>query len=467
MNMTRIEKDSLGTRTLPADAYYGIHTQRASENFKISHQTIHPLLIKNMVKIKKAAAIVHQKNNELDNRKANAIIAACDDILAGKLTNQFIIDAIQGGAGTSANMNVNEVIANRSLEILGEQLGNYTCINPNDHINRSQSTNDVFPTAGKMAILELLLGLENALQLLSKTLKQKSQEFKNILKVGRTQLQDALPTSLGRFFGAYQQVIEREYQRIVAIKSELTTVNLGGTAIGTSMNASQYYLTQVVPTLNQSFFTPLKQAEDLIDATQNLDSFMQVSSRLKGIATTISKLSNDLRLMSSGPQAGFTEIQLPAKQVGSSIMPGKINPVIPEVVSQVAFQVIGNDLTATFAIESGQLELNAFEPILFQNILSSIDLLTNAIQTLSTNAIQDITANESYCLESVMNSDIMITALTPYLSYATAANLIKEARHKRCSVRDLAFKYKLLPTAQLEQLFSIDSLISTPDQIAI
>ena len=467
MDMTRIEKDSLGTRTLPADAYYGIHTQRASENFKISHQTIHPLLIKNMVKIKKAAAIVHQKNNELDNRKANAIIAACDDILAGKLTNQFIIDAIQGGAGTSANMNVNEVIANRSLEILGEQLGNYTCINPNDHVNRSQSTNDVFPTAGKMAILELLLGLENALQLLSKTLKQKSLEFKDVLKVGRTQLQDALPTSLGRSFGACQQVIEREYQRIVAIKSELTTVNLGGTAIGTSMNASQYYLTQVVPTLNQSFFTPLKQAEDLIDATQNLDSFMQVSSRLKGIATTISKLSNDLRLMSSGPQAGFTEIQLPAKQVGSSIMPGKINPVIPEVVSQVAFQVIGNDLTATFAIESGQLELNAFEPILFQNILSSIDLLTNAIQTLSTNAIQDITANESYCLESVMNSDIMITALTPYLSYATAANLIKEARHKRCSVRDLAFKYKLLPTAQLEQLFSIDSLISTPDQIAI
>ncbi|HCN74625.1 hypothetical protein RU87_GL001449 [Lactococcus plantarum] len=467
MDMTRIEKDSLGTRTLPADAYYGIHTQRASENFKISQQTLHPLLIKNMVKIKKAAAIVHQQNNELDDRKANAIIAACNDILAGKLANQFIIDAIQGGAGTSANMNVNEVIANRSLEILGEPLGNYTCINPNDHVNRSQSTNDVFPTAGKMAILELLLGLENALQLLSKTLKQKSLEFKDVLKVGRTQLQDALPTSLGRSFGAYQQVIEREYQRIIAIKSELTTVNLGGTAIGTSMNASQYYLTQVVPTLNQSFFTPLKQAEDLIDATQNLDSFMQVSSRLKGIATTISKLSNDLRLMSSGPQAGFTEIQLPAKQVGSSIMPGKINPVIPEVVSQVAFQVIGNDLTATFAVESGQLELNAFEPILFQNILSSIDLLTNAIQTLSINAIQDITANESYCLESVMHSDIMITALTPYLSYATAANLIKEARQKRCSVRDLAFKYKLLPVAQLEHLFSIDSLISNPDKMAI
>lgn len=467
MDMTRIEKDSLGTRTLPADAYYGIHTQRASENFKISQQTLHPLLIKNMVKIKKAAAIVHQQNNELDDRKANAIIAACNDILAGKLANQFIIDAIQGGAGTSANMNVNEVIANRSLEILGEPLGNYTCINPNDHVNRSQSTNDVFPTAGKMAILELLLGLENALQLLSKTLKQKSLEFKDVLKVGRTQLQDALPTSLGRSFGAYQKVIEREYQRIIAIKSELTTVNLGGTAIGTSMNASQYYLTQVVPTLNQSFFTPLKQAEDLIDATQNLDSFMHVSSRLKGIATTISKLSNDLRLMSSGPQAGFTEIQLPAKQVGSSIMPGKINPVIPEVVSQVAFQVIGNDLTATFAVESGQLELNAFEPILFQNILSSIDLLTNAIQTLSINAIQDITANESYCLESVMHSDIMITALTPYLSYATAANLIKEARQKRCSVRDLAFKYKLLPVAQLEHLFSIDSLISNPDKMAI
>lgn len=465
--MTRIEKDSLGTRTLPADAYYGIHTQRASENFKISHQTLHPLLIKNMVKIKKAAAVVHQKNKELDDAKANAIIQACNDILSGKLANQFIIDAIQGGAGTSANMNVNEVIANRSLEILGHQFGNYTCINPNDHVNRSQSTNDVFPTAGKMAILELLQGLENALHLLSQTLKEKSLEFQDIIKVGRTQLQDALPTSLGRSFGAYQKVIEREYQRIIAIKSELTTINLGGTAIGTSMNASHYYLSNIVPTLNHYFFMPLTQAEDLIDATQNLDSFMQVSSRLKGIATTISKLSNDLRLMSSGPQAGFTEIQLPAKQVGSSIMPGKINPVIPEVVSQVAFQVIGNDLTATFAVESGQLELNAFEPILFQNILSSIDLLTNAIHTLTVNAIQDITANKTYCHESVMTSDIMITALTPYLSYATAANLIKEARHKKSSVRDLAFAYKVLPVSQLEQLFSMDSLITNPDKMAI
>lgn len=465
--MTRIEKDSLGTRSIPEEAYYGIHTLRASENFKISHQSIHPLLIKNMVKIKKAAAIVHQENNELDNRKARAIIQACDEILVGKLTNQFIIDAIQGGAGTSANMNVNEVIANRSLELLGKQLGDYTYINPNDHVNRSQSTNDVFPTAGKMAILESLQGLESALNKLTKSLKQKSLEFKDVIKVGRTQLQDALPTSLGSSFGAYQQVIAREYQRIVAIKSELTSISLGGTAIGTSMNASQYYLVNIVSKLNQSFFIPLKQADNLVDETQNLDSFIQVSSRLKGITTTISKLSNDLRLMSSGPQAGFSEIQLPAKQVGSSIMPGKINPVIPEVVSQVAFQVIGNDLTATFAIESGQLELNAFEPILFQNILSSIDLLTNAISTLTVNAIQDITANQAYCHKTVIDSDIMITALAPYISYATASDLIKEVRHKQCSVRDLAFKQKLLPVSLLNKLFSTDSLITHPDSIAI
>ena len=465
--MTRIEKDSLGTRAIPVDAYYGIHTQRASENFKISQQKMHPLLIKNMVKIKKAAAISHQQSKELDDHKATAIIQACQDIISGKFADQFIIDAIQGGAGTSANMNVNEVIANRSLEILGEALGNYAVINPNDHVNQSQSTNDVFPTAGKMAILESLVPLESELHKLAKALEQKSVAFQDVIKVGRTQLQDALPLSLGDTFGAYQQVIAREYHRIISVRSELTAVNLGGTAIGTSMNASHYYLAHVVPILNQDFFIPLKQADNLIDATQNLDGFMQVSGRLKGIATTISKLANDLRLMSSGPQAGLSEIQLPAKQVGSSIMPGKINPVIPEMVSQVAFQVIGNDLTATFAIEAGQLELNAFEPILFQNILSSIELLTNAIRTLTTHAIQDLQANKSQCYEAVMSSDLMITALAPFLSYATAASLIKEARLTNCSVRELAFKKQILPVAQLESLLSIDYLIKRPEKLAI
>jgi aspartate ammonia-lyase len=465
--MTRIEKDSLGTKAIPKAAYYGIHTQRASENFKISGQKMHPLLIQNMAKIKKAAAISHQRHHELADDKAAAIIAACQDIIAGNLADQFIIDAVQGGAGTSANMNVNEVIANRALELLGEHLGNYTIINPNDHVNRSQSTNDVFPTAGKMAILETLRQLETALARLSTALKHKSQEFHDVIKVGRTQLQDALPTSLGNSFKAFQSVIDREHKRIIAVKAELTTVNLGATAIGTSMNASPFYLDEVVQLLNADFFTPLQQADDLIDATQNLDGFMQVSSRLKGVATTISKIANDLRLMSSGPQSGLAEIHLPAKQVGSSIMPGKVNPVIPEVVSQAAFQVIGNDLTATFAVESGQLELNAFEPILFQNLLTSTELLTNAINTLTEHAIHDLQANKAHCYNTVMASDIMITALAPFISYAKAAALIKEARTSKRSVRELAFEKQVLPKAQLEELLSVNYFIEKTEQVAI
>lgn len=465
--MTRLEKDSLGSRIIPKNAYYGIHTQRASENFKISGQKMSPLLIKNLVKIKKAAAICHQEANELPKDKAQAIFTACQDIIAGNFSDQFIIDAIQGGAGTSANMNVNEVVANRALELLGESLGHYDIINPIDHVNMSQSTNDVFPTAAKMAILESLYQLEIALEGLANALGEKALEFQDIIKMGRTQLQDALPTSMGRSFQAYQAVIIRECGRITSLKKELTSVNLGGTAIGTSLNASPYYLKHIVEQLNTDFFIPLKQADDLIDATQNLDGFLQVSSRLKGVATTLSKISNDLRLMSSGPQAGLNEIQLPAQQAGSSIMPGKVNPVIPEVVSQVAYQVIGNDLSATFAVESGQLELNAFEPILFQNILSSTELLTNAVTTLTKYAIRDLKANKTLCYHTVIASDIMVTALSPYISYTAATELIKEARLEKRSVRELAFEKKLLPKAQLEDLLNCYPLQKNAEKIAI
>ncbi|MBS7577806.1 MULTISPECIES: aspartate ammonia-lyase [unclassified Enterococcus] len=452
--ITRIETDSLGSKAIPEAAYYGIHTKRAFENFQISGQRMNPLLIKNMARIKKAAAIVHLNHNELSETRAEAIIQACDEIIEGKLSDQFILDAFQGGAGTSANMNVNEVIANRALEIIGELRGNYKIIHPNDHINKSQSTNDVYPTAGKMAVLEEILYLEQALRELELALGAKAKEFKNVIKVGRTQLQDALPTDLGDSFKAYQSVILRELKRIKAVKKEIQIVNLGGTAIGTSVNASKNYLKQIIPAINQEFPIPLIQSGDLIDATQNLDGLVQVSAHLKSLAVTLTKISNDLRLMSSGPQAGLGEIRLPQKQVGSSIMPGKVNPVIPEVVSQIAFQVIGNDLSITLAAENGQLELNAFEPVLFQNLLSSVNLLTNGIKTLTENAILELKANEAFCYESVMTSDIMITALAPFIGYEKSASLLKEARIRQISVREVAYESKVLPVKQLNQLLN-------------
>ena len=465
--ITRIETDSLGSKAIPEAAYYGIHTKRAFENFQISGQRMNPLLIKNMARIKKAAAIVHLNHNELSEIRAEAIIQACDEIIEGKLEDQFILDAFQGGAGTSANMNVNEVIANRALEIIGELRGNYKIIHPNDHINKSQSTNDVYPTAGKMAVLEELLPLEQALIELENALGITAQELRNVIKIGRTQLQDALPTNLGDSFKAYQAVIKRELKRIEAVKKEIQVVNLGGTAIGTAVNASKSYLKQIIPAINQEFPVPLTQSKDLIDATQNLDGLVQVSARLKSLAVTLTKISNDLRLMSSGPQAGIGEIRLPQKQVGSSIMPGKVNPVIPEVVSQIAFQVIGNDLSITLAAENGQLELNAFEPVLFQNLLSSVNLLTNGVKTLTDNAILELKANEDFCHESVMSSDIMITALAPFIGYEKSASLLKEARLRQVSVREVAFESKVLPVKQLNQLLNPEYFINHQEELEL
>ena len=399
----RVEKDSIGTKDVPENVYYGVQSLRAAENFHITGLNMHPEIINSLAYIKKAAAITNCEAGLLDKRRTQAIVQACDEILEGKFREDFIVDPIQGGAGTSLNMNANEVIANRAIEILGGKKGDYSVVNPNDHVNCGQSTNDVIPTAGKMTSLRLLKKLKKQLLRLHSALEQKADEFDGVIKMGRTQLQDAVPIRLGQEFKAYSVAILRDLNRMDKAMDEMRTLNMGGTAVGTGLNADESYLRRIVPNLSEISGMDLVQAYDLIDATQNLDSFVAVSGAVKACAVTLSKIANDLRLMSSGPRAGFGEINLPAKQNGSSIMPGKVNPVIPEVVNQVAFNAIGNDMTITMAAEAGQLELNAFEPIIFYCLFQSIDTIAYAVNTFVDNCVIGITANETRCRYFVEN----------------------------------------------------------------
>ena len=448
---TRKEKDSVGELSIPADAYYGVQTQRGYNNFQISGRRMDATFIKNITLIKKAAAKVNGKYGYVSKGIEEAICAACDEILEGKFDEHFITDAIQGGAGTSVNMNVNEVIANRATELLGGKKGEYLC-HPNDHVNMAQSTNDVIPTAGKMTTLDLAVALLDSLDKLIAALNQKSVEFDNVIKMGRTQLQDAVPIRLGQEFKAYADAFKRDHARIKSTLHEMHVVNLGGTAIGTSLNAQEDYLKNIVPVLAEECGYPLEQAEDLIDSTQNVDCFVAVSAVLKACAVNLSKMSNDLRLMSSGPKTGLGEIILPAKQNGSSIMPGKVNPVIPEVVSQVAFLVIGNDMTVSMAAEGGQLELNAFEPIIFYKLFESLTCLTNAIKTLTVNCIEGIKANVKRCEELLHSSVGVVTALCPYIGYKKAAEIAKEALKRDMKVKDLVLWYGLMDREELERI---------------
>ena len=448
---TRKEKDSVGELSIPADAYYGVQTQRGYNNFQISGRRMDATFIKNITLIKKAAAKVNGKYGYVSKGIEEAICAACDEILEGKFDEHFITDAIQGGAGTSVNMNVNEVIANRATELLGGKKGEYLC-HPNDHVNMAQSTNDVIPTAGKMTTLDLAAALLDSLDKLIAALNQKSVEFDNVIKMGRTQLQDAVPIRLGQEFKAYADAFKRDHARIKSTLHEMHVVNLGGTAIGTSLNAQEDYLKNIVPVLAEECGYPLEQAEDLIDSTQNVDCFVAVSAVLKACAVNLSKMSNDLRLMSSGPKTGLGEIILPAKQNGSSIMPGKVNPVIPEVVSQVAFLVIGNDMTVSMAAEGGQLELNAFEPIIFYKLFESLTCLTNAIKTLTVNCIEGIKANVKRCEELLHSSVGVVTALCPYIGYKKAAEIAKEALKRDMKVKDLVLWYGLMDREELERI---------------
>lgn len=450
--MTRTEADSIGTLEVPADAYYGVQSLRASQNFSITGSPLHPAFIANLAQIKKAAAITNRNAGRLEQNKAAAIITACEEIVHGSLRREFIVDAIQGGAGTSANMNANEVIANRAIELLGGVKGDYSVIHPNDHVNMAQSTNDVIPTAGKLTALDLLPGLIRQLQALYDALSQKAREFDPILKMGRTQLQDAVPMRLGQSFHAYASAIERDIRRLKDSRRELYTINLGGSAIGTAINVSPYYLDHVVPALACITGHSLTQASDLFDATENLDGFVTVSGALKTCAVNLSKLCNDLRLLSSGPRTGFAEINLPARQNGSSIMPGKVNPVIPEVVTQAAYFVIGNDTAITMAAEAGQMELNAFEPVVFYNLFSSITALKGAVETLVDNCITGITANREHCQELVQHSVGITTALCPYIGYQKAAAIAKTALKTGKSVADLVLEEKLLSEQELQKI---------------
>lgn len=452
MENFRIESDSIGNKEVPADALYGVHTLRGIENFNITGENMHKELIFALVLVKKACAIANYEADILELDKMSAIISACDEVLEGKHLEQFIADPIQGGAGTTANMVVNEVLANLAEEKLGGKRGEYKLVHPNDHVNMGQSTNDVFPTAGKIAALRLLPKLLKELQLLVDSLMQKAIEFDSVLKMGRTQLQDAVPIRLGQEFHAYGSVLSRDLKRIEHAAKSLLSINLGASAIGTGINVDLKYFDVIIPILSKITGLVLVRPKDLIDETNNLDSLSELSSALKVNAINLSKISNDLRLLSSGPKTMVGDINLPPRQNGSSIMPGKVNPVIPEVVTQVAYKVIGNDVTITMACEAGQLELNAFEPVVFYSLYQSIDMLANAMNTLRINCIDDITANTKKLDRDMAISIGVVTALVPHLGYKLAADIAKEALSKGLKVRDIVRERGLLSEEELEEI---------------
>ena len=451
----RIEKDFLGEKEIPFDAYYGIQTMRAVENFPITGYRIDDSLIKALAMVKKAAAIANMNTTRLYKGLANVIIQAADEIIAGKWDDQFIVDPIQGGAGTSMNMNVNEVIANRGLELLGHPKGDYFHLSPNTHVNMSQSTNDVFPTAIHIATLTLLEKLLVTMDDMQKVFKQKAVQFEKVIKMGRTHLQDAVPIRLGQEFEAYSRVLSRDINRIKHTREHLLEVNMGATAVGTGLNADPKYIKDVVTQLAGISGFPLVNAEHLVDATQNTDAYTEVSATLKVCMMNMSKIANDLRLMASGPRAGLGEIRLPARQPGSSIMPGKVNPVMPELINQIAFQVIGNDHTICLASEAGQLELNVMEPVLVFNLLQSISIMNNGFRAFTDHCLVGIEANEERLKEYVDKSVGIITAVNPHLGYEVAARIAREATITGKSVRELCLQYDVLTEEELDIILNV------------
>jgi len=455
----RIEVDSIGEKQVPKDAYYGVQSLRGCENFQITGQRLRPEFIENLALIKKVCAICNHAVGELDGSMKDAICQACDEILEGSLHDQFICDPIQGGAGTTANMNANEVIANRAIEVLGGQKGDYTIVHPNDHVNHAQSTNDVIPTAAKLTAARLLRKTIWQMEKLNEALLAKEKAFHNVIKMGRTQMQDAVPIRLGAEFGAYSKAVSRDILRLNRALREMYTINLGGTAIGTALNANPAYVEALAPTLARLSGLPIRKAEDLVDGTQNLDCFAHVSATLKTCAISCSKMANDFRLMSSGPRCGFEEINLPPMQNGSSIMPGKVNPVIPEVMSQAAFCIIGNDMTITMAAEAGQLALNYAEPVLYHKLFGSIIALTGAVETFTNRCVVGITANETRCRELVDSSVGVITAICPKVGYKESADIAKEAIRTGASVRDVLKKTGLFTEEEIDRILDPESMV--------
>jgi len=456
----RVEHDFLGDKQIPADAWWGVHTARAVENFPISGTTVSamPDLVRAFGFVKKAATRANVELGVLDRKRGAAIMSACEKLIAGQYRDQFVVDVIQGGAGTSTNMNANEVIANLALEKLGFEKGRYDILHPNDHVNASQSTNDVYPTAVRLALWSGIDRLLGSMATLRRGFEAKADEFKSVLKIGRTQLQDAVPMTLGQEFSTYAIMLEEDEARLREARALIQEINLGATAIGTGINAPHGYADLACKYLAEESRIPVVKAHNLIEATQDTGAFVQLSGVLKRVATKLSKTCNDLRLLSSGPQAGFGDIRLPPRQAGSSIMPGKVNPVIPEVMNQVAFEVIGNDITVTMASEAGQLQLNAFEPIMGWSLFKSIEHLSQACMTLQVNCVAGIEANHELLARRVRESITLVTALNPIIGYEKAALIAKTAIASGAPVDQVAESLGILTRLQLEALLVPEKL---------
>ncbi|OHE11826.1 MAG: aspartate ammonia-lyase, partial [Sulfurimonas sp. RIFOXYB2_FULL_37_5] len=441
--------------------YYGVQTARAAENFHITGVTLSgfPTFIISLAKVKKAAALANYELGLLAENKKNAICEASDEIIAGKYHDQFVVDMIQGGAGTSTNMNANEVIANIGLELMGHKKGEYKYLHPNNDVNLSQSTNDAYPTALRVALYEKLGELTDSMKIIKSSFAKKALEFKDVIKMGRTQLQDAVPMTLEQEFRTYAVMIGEDIQRVIEAQQLVREMNMGATAIGTGINAHHDYAKTVEAKLQEVTGRPFVTAGDLVEATQDTGAYVQISGVLKRVATKMSKICNDLRLLSSGPRTGFGEINLPAMQPGSSIMPGKVNPVIPEVVNQVCFQVIGTDVAVTMACEAGQLQLNVFEPLIAYNLFNSVNMMRNAFETLAYTCVDGITANKERCLNLVLNSIGLVTALNPYLGYENSTIVAKEALETGGSVYDIVLARGLLEKEQLDEIIKPENMI--------
>lgn len=457
----RTERDSLGQKDIPDSAYYGIQTARAAENFPITGVPIHQELLAALAYIKKAAALANMEVKLLKEHIGKFIVEAADEVIRGDHMKHFIVDSIQGGAGTSINMNMNEVIANRALELMQARKGDYASCSPNNHVNMSQSTNDAIPTAIKIAAYQLSQKLLDTMRALAAELRNKERQFDDIIKVARTHLQDAVPIRLGQQFGAYARFVERDIRRLEQASADLLLVNMGATAVGTGLNAKPEYIAKVVQHLRELLGIPLQSAEDLVDATQNTDAYTELSAALKISAVNLSKMCNDIRLMASGPRTGLSELLLPPRQPGSSIMPGKVNPVMAEVVNQVAFQVQGNDLTIALACEAGQLELNVMGPVIAFNLLQSLKIMNNSLDVFTRYALEGLEANRERLAANLEHSFSVITALNPHLGYEVAAQLVKEALKTGMSLRQIITERGLLSQEELDVILHPEEM-TTP-----
>ena len=459
----RLEKDTLGKVKVPEEVYYGAQTARALENFPISGITTHPIFIKSMAYIKKTAAMVNNELGCLNSERSEAIIKAADSIIDGEFQDQFVVDVYQAGAGTSFNMNVNEVIANIAIEGLGGEKGDYSIIHPNDHVNYGQSTNDVFPTAMRISALLLLKELFPVLDELVDLLNEKAKEFDNVIKSGRTHMQDAAPIRLGQEFSGYVDAVSKSAEKIEKASDALKELGIGGSAVGTGLNTHPDYAKKIVKELRNITNLPVTEAPNKFEAMQSNAPVVEVSSALKILAIELIRIANDLRLMSSGPKTGLAEINLPAVQPGSSIMPGKVNPVMAEMLNMVCFAIIGNDLTITMAAQAGQLELNVMMPVMQYKLLDSIFIMKNALNVFTTKCIKGITANKDRCYQYTINSMSIVTALNPYIGYSSAAEIAKESLLTEKSIREIVLKRGIIPEEKLDEILSPESMTGLRD----